>query len=91
MYKRQLVYEFIDSGFTAHITVIDRERLSGRFLGEKLTREVAEAIRAEGADICGENGEYHTFVSDGPLYETPVPHTFGKPIRQGQYAILPLK
>ena len=44
-----------------------------------------------GADICGENGEYHTFVSDGPLYETPVPHTFGKPIRQGQYAILPLK
>ena len=89
--RESLVYEFIDSGFTAHITVIDRERLSGRFLGGKLTREVAEAIRAEGADICGENGEYHTFVSDGPLYETPVPHTFGKPIRQGQYAILPLK
>lgn len=89
--RADLVYEFIDSGFTARITVLDTTKMSERFLGEKLTREIVDAIREEGADICGENGEYHTFVSDGPIYEKAVEHTLGKPFRQGNYAILPLE
>lgn len=89
--RDQLVYEFIDYGFTAHITVLNTEKMSERFLGAKLTREVVDAIRAEGADICGENGEYHSFVSDGPVFRKPVRYSFGRPIRQGVYAIMPLE
>lgn len=89
--REALVYEFIDSGFEAYITVLDTQKMSERFLGERLTREVAEAIRAEGADICGENGEYHTFVANGPIFKTPVAHTLGKPFRQDNYAIVPLE
>lgn len=89
--REQLVYEFIDCGFTAHITVLNTEKMSERFLGAKLTREVVDAIRAEGADICGENGEYHSFVSDGPIFRHPVRYSFGKPNRQGVYAIMPLE
>lgn len=88
--RESLVYEFIDSGFEAYITVLDTKKMSERFLGERLTREVADAIRAEGADICGENGEYHTFVANGPIYKTPVAHTLGKPFRQDGYAIVPV-
>lgn len=89
--REALVYEFIDSGFEAYITVLDTEKMSERFLGERLTREVAEAIRSEGTDICGENGEYHTFVANGPIYHTRVCHTLGKPFHQDHYAIVPLE
>ncbi|MCL2399336.1 MAG: diphthine--ammonia ligase [Defluviitaleaceae bacterium] len=70
--RKETVYEFIDSGFVATIATINSECLSGDFLGQKLTKELAERIVATGADICGENGEYHTFVSDGPIFRTPV-------------------
>lgn len=88
--RRELVYEFIDAGFKGIITIVDTQRLSERFLGKVLTREVAEEIAGAGADICGENGEYHTFVWDGPLFRTPVAHRFGDILRSGAYAILPL-
>ena len=50
----------------------------------------AQEIAAEGADICGENGEYHTFVYDGPLFSAPVDFQFGEKIMQGNYAVLPV-
>jgi diphthamide synthase (EF-2-diphthine--ammonia ligase) len=89
--RGKLAYEIIDSGFEARITVVDTSRLSDRHLGEMLTKERLELIRAEGADICGENGEYHTFVSDGPIFARPVRPEYGEPFMYGQYAILPMK
>ena len=70
--RRETVYELIESGFVATITTINNECLTSDFLGQILTKELAERIAATGADICGENGEYHTFVSDGPIFRTPV-------------------
>jgi len=78
--RRETVYELIDSGFVATITTINNECLTNDFLGQRLTKELAECIAATGADICGENGEYHTFVSDGPIFRTPVAFT----LQQGQ-------
>lgn len=88
--RRELVYEFIDAGFKAVITIVDTPRLGEGFLGKTLTRELAEEIAAAGADICGENGEYHTFVWDGPLFRKPIPYTFGAPVHRDAYAILPV-
>jgi diphthamide synthase (EF-2-diphthine--ammonia ligase) len=53
-----------------------------------LTRATAEEIRKSGADICGENGEYHTFVFDGPIFAQPVPFQKQEIIRMGKYAVL---
>ena len=89
--RGKLVYEFLESGFEARITVVDTAQLDGKHLGEILTKERAELIRAEGADICGENGEYHTFVSSGPIFERSVTPEFGEPFMYEQYAILPMK
>ncbi|WP_461612925.1 Dph6-related ATP pyrophosphatase [Clostridium sp. Marseille-QA1073] len=88
--RKELVYEFIESGFKAVITIVDSSRLSEKFLGKTLTKELIKEIVAEGADICGENGEYHTFVYDGPLFKEPVNFKFDEIIRNGNYSILPL-
>jgi uncharacterized protein (TIGR00290 family) len=89
--RAKLVHEFLDSGFSARITVVDTAQLDRKHLGEILTKQRAELIRAEGADICGENGEYHTFVSDGPIFERVVAPEYGEPFMYEQYAILPMK
>ena len=86
-----LVNEFIDSGFTANITVVDLKRLSEKHLGLKLTHDTIASIVKDGADACGENGEYHTFVSDGPIFNKPVNFTFGEKIYSDNYAILPME
>ena len=89
--RKALVDEFIEKGFTANIIVVDTERLSERYLGRTLSPETVSSIIAEGADACGENGEYHTFVSNGPLFKTPVSFCYGEPVKYGRYAILPIK
>jgi len=89
--RKKIVHEFIDSGFVANIAVVNTNHLGDDFLGERLTREVAARIEAQGADICGENGEYHTFVSAGPIFSQPVRFSFGEKVVQNEYAILPVQ
>jgi uncharacterized protein (TIGR00290 family) len=88
--RDSLVYELIDSGFEAIITVVDTSRLSESFLGATLTREVADEIAAAGADICGENGEYHTFVRNCPLFRGPAQISLGATVRIDNYAMAPV-
>lgn len=66
--REKLVYEAIDSGFKAVIKKVNLDYLSADFLGKTLTKELVEKIKATGSDVCGENGEYHTFVVDGPIF-----------------------
>lgn len=88
--RADLVKECIESGFTARITVVDIKRLSPGFLGRQLTHEVMREIEAAGADVCGENGEYHTFVTDGPIFSKPLPVEFAPPVVPNGYAVLPV-
>ncbi len=88
--RERLVREFIDDGFTANITVVDTARLSDRHLGMVLSEKAMASIAAEGADVCGENGEYHSFVSDGPLFSYPLPFEYGEKVLRNGYAILPV-
>lgn len=88
--RASLVRECIESGFSPVITVVDSRRLSTDFLGRQLTLDAMEEIEAAGADVCGENGEYHTFVVDGPIFSFPIPVTFGEPQMQGDYGVLPI-
>lgn len=88
--REALVRESVLRGFTATVTVVDTRRLPPELLGEKLTLPLLEVIRSQGADICGENGEYHTFVSDGPIFQHPVPFMPGCVQRRGAYAVLPV-
>ncbi|TJX15615.1 diphthine--ammonia ligase [Tissierella creatinini] len=89
--RKSLVYEFIDLGFKTIITVVDSSRMPEDFVGKILTREVAAEIEKSGADICGENGEYHTFVFDGPLFKNKVEFEIGEIIRIDNFTIAPIQ
>ncbi|HXH65406.1 MAG TPA: hypothetical protein VNH42_07870 [Mariprofundaceae bacterium] len=68
---RQLIGDMLAAGVTAHITCVDPKKLPPRFAG----RELSESLLAElpeGVDPCGENGEFHTFVSAGPMFDAPL-------------------
>ena len=56
---------------------VENKFLGKEFLGKVLTKEVVEEIKKTGADPCGENGEYHTFVFDGPIFKNKVDIIFG--------------
>lgn len=88
--RRELVQEFIKRGFTAKITVVNTGLLSDKHLGMVLSEDVLCSIEAEGADACGENGEYHTIVLDGPLFAFPLPVEFGHQLNMGKLAVLPV-
>lgn len=67
----ELLREFFELGFKAVLTCVDESALPREFLGETLSPELLAAFPA-GADLCGENGEYHSFVFDGPVFRHPV-------------------
>ena len=89
--RKDIVYDFIDSGFLAIIKIVDKTRLPEDFLGRILSREVVDEIERHGADICGENGEYHTFVYDGPLFNKRVDFSAKERLIMGKYAVLDLE
>jgi uncharacterized protein (TIGR00290 family) len=78
--RKELVKRFIDLGFKAKIVVVNTEMLDKRFLGRDLSYSLIEEIEACNADVCGENGEYHTVVYDGPVFKNPVDLIYGKDI-----------
>lgn len=63
--------EFLDLGFKAVVTCVNGSVLPDAFVGRVLDRKMLSEF-PEGADICGENGEYHSFVFDGPVFHHPV-------------------
>jgi uncharacterized protein (TIGR00290 family) len=66
-----LARSFIISGFRATVVCVDPKQLDPSFSG----RDFDEAFLRDlppGVDPCGENGEFHTFVHDGPVFSTPV-------------------
>ncbi|MBM7691361.1 uncharacterized protein (TIGR00290 family) [Peribacillus deserti] len=67
----EFVNTLVDEGWKAVIAAIDSEKLSLDYLGKILTKELMNSF-PEGIDACGENGEYHTFVYDGPIFSSPI-------------------
>lgn len=69
--RKELVLEFLSLGFKAKIVLVDRTMMDTRFLGQDLSSSLLDEIEEYGADPCGENGEYHTVVYDGPIFKEP--------------------
>ncbi|WP_299386135.1 diphthine--ammonia ligase [uncultured Lacinutrix sp.] len=76
---KALITEFLDLGFKAIVVCASAKHLSEDFVGKTLTKELIENL-PEDVDVCGENGEFHTFCYDGPIFKTPVPFSIGEKI-----------
>lgn len=73
---RTLAEEMISGGLVAHITCVDPGKLDRAFAGRRFDHALLAELPA-GIDPCGENGEFHTFVCDGPMFREPVPVCLG--------------
>jgi diphthine-ammonia ligase len=91
--RYKLINEFLTLGFKATIVTVNTEFLDKSFLGESLNKNLLRKFYKLGIDICGENGEYHTVVTDGPVFIKPLKlnHKGCKQIGQYCYADLELK
>jgi uncharacterized protein (TIGR00290 family) len=73
----ELINEFIDLGFKAIVVCVNEKYLDksfcGRIIDESFIKDLPQHV-----DMCGENGEFHTFVYDGPLFKKPVIFTKGE-------------
>lgn len=82
----ELIHSFVDLGFRAILCSV-REDLGQHFAGRDLDLELLKDL-PPGTDPCGENGEYHTFVHDGPMFERGVHLAVGEIVhRQGMYFV----
>ena len=72
-----LAREMIASGIVAHVTCVDPRRLHRSFVGRRFNEEFLRELPGE-VDPCGENGEFHTVVSGGPMFLEAIPVSIGE-------------
>jgi uncharacterized protein (TIGR00290 family) len=77
----ELVRSFIASGFQAITTCVDTKVLDSNFVGRILNREFLADLPAN-VDPAGENGEFHSFVFDGPIFSKRIDYTLGSLVRK---------
>lgn len=74
---RALAHEFIAAGFRAHIVCVDTTQLPAEFAGREFDATLMADLPSS-VDPCGERGEFHTFVSDGPIFTNAIGVTRGE-------------
>ena len=77
----QLARQFIDQGFRAILTCVDTTQLAADFAGREFDSALLDDLPAS-VDPCGENGEFHTCVYAGPIFERPLALERGERIRR---------
>jgi len=80
-----LAREFIDKGFKAVVVCVDSTQLDGSFAGREYDDDFISGLPPD-VDVCGENGEFHTFVYDGPVFSGGVEFDAGGiTLRDGRF------
>ena len=74
---RKLAEEMIAGGLTGYLTCVDPRKLDRSFAGRKFDAELLRTLPAD-VDPCGENGEFHSFVNDGPMFKQAILVTPGE-------------
>lgn len=70
--------EFVDLGFKSVLTCVDLDRLDASYAGRVYDRKFIKEYPQDDHDICGENGEFHSFVFDGPNFAFPIKYKLGE-------------
>lgn len=89
---RELAEDMLSAGLVAYISSVDLKKVPTRFTGQRWSRELL-ADYPKDCDPCGENGEIHTVVVDGPMFRCPIASRVGDIVERDGYAyadILPV-
>lgn len=84
------VRAFIDQGFKAVITCVDPAVLDSSYAGRMIDADFLADL-PPGVDPCGENGEFHSFVFDGPNFNQPVRFEIGERVTRGGFCFCDLE
>ncbi|HTQ83847.1 MAG TPA: ATP-binding protein [Pseudolabrys sp.] len=84
-----LAREMIAAGVEAHLSVVDLKKLPAAFAGRRFNGELLSDLPAS-ADPCGENGEFHSFVSAGPMLARKIPVSVGETVEREGFAFADL-
>jgi uncharacterized protein (TIGR00290 family) len=76
---KTLINEFIDKGFKAIIVCVNAKKLDKSFVGRTIDKAFINDLPSD-VDVCGENGEYHSFVYDGPMFANSVNLELGETV-----------
>jgi len=77
----ELAQEMIAAGLRAKIVCVDSRQLDPAFAGRDFNADLLRNLPA-GIDPCGENGEFHTCVYDGPMFSMPIPLEYGETVNR---------
>ena len=89
MNHREAVSEFVNAGFKSILVTVNLSMgMKVEDLGKVLTNEYIEELEQRGIDSCGEAGEFHTIVVDGPIFKNKIDVKFGEVLKQNEYAFL---
>jgi uncharacterized protein (TIGR00290 family) len=80
----EFIKEFLALGFKAIITCVDSHALDSSFAGMMIDENFLSALPSQ-IDPCGENGEFHTFVFDGPNFSEPVNFSIGECVARDSF------
>ncbi len=79
----------IRSGLRARLTCIDPRKLSPAFAGREFDASLLADLPPE-VDPCGERGEFHSFVYDGPMFSAPIPIAAGEVVERDGFVFADL-
>ncbi len=69
---KKLIEEFLGAGFKALIVSCQASKMGSEFIGREVDEGLVDELIARGVCPCGENGEFHTFVVDGPIFSSQI-------------------
>ena len=75
----EIIREFLSLGFRTMVLAVDGSKLDKSFAGRELDLDFLKDLPSD-VDPCGENGEFHTYVFDGPIFQQPVEFERGEVI-----------
>jgi len=84
-----LARDMIGGGLEAHLAVVDLKKLPASFAGKRFDSSLLAALPG-GIDPCGENGEFHSFVSAGPMLNREIPVRVGETVERDGFAFADL-
>jgi len=84
----EVINGFLDAGFEAVIVAAKASLIEQEWLGRQVDREFIDYLKSKAIDPCGESGEYHTLVVNGPLFKRKIEITEGQTIKRGDYWFL---
>ncbi len=86
--REDIVKEILSKGFECIIKAIDNVLLPKEILGRVIDESLLEIFKEYGVDICGENGEYHTLVVNGPIFKNKIEYKVAQKVDFGRYSAI---